>query len=543
MVTKSPKTLSDLFSEKDATFIERKTQTKGAAAYELFNHPGWFMCHDTSSRFGLVAKQLEIKSQEFLLGCLYMAVAQKSTKHDLKLTDIKNESGETRQSVRNISGIISNDVSAENIMQEQAGNQSNKTNELNLSSKTDITAKKDEVASKLSSNSTAGKNNGFVQILQQELDSALVKNSTKENTDLKSTGKLRDANVTENWNVTNVTQKPKIDLLNKTSMLAAHQEKQLLRNDKKKIEDLENTNNLNDISKLAGNANEENHLAIQEQTNPNVESAEKGTAIAKQTAQALGQGITSVAAMTHPQLQKNQKVFLAPFAPNLAANANLNMQPKQLAAHLKFPNEKHYANGTLANGKTPSTSSSQMEKITAQATATAMNFIQHALQNSRQQHTLKYTKAGANFPFQQQHLQRQQNRFPRPIAYLNQKLRPQALFRNPPNYIYAPAPIAPRRPLINPFAVKGPNSQFAYQQFKTTAPQQLFNNGYGYQYPRKGWSGLVSVGKQSLVGSSANFHGRVQSKPKVLENSEAKLEDEMSRKVSEEKGKKIIRKL
>ena len=545
-LTKSPKTLPDLFSEKDATFIERKTQTKGAAAYELFNHPGWFMCHDTSSKLGLVAKQLEIKSQEFLLGCLYMAVAQKPTKHDLKLADEKNESGETRESVRNISGIISDDVSAENIMQEHAGNQSNKTNGLNPSSKADITAKKDEVASKVSSNSTAGKNNSSVQILEHELDSILVKNSTKENTDFKSTDKLLHANVTENWNVTNVTnvtQKPKIDLQNKTSLLATNQEKQLLRINQKKIENLV-SNILINSSKLAGKANEENHVATQEQANPNVESAEKGTAVAKQIAQALGQRIPSVAAQINPQykgdtlpLQNNQKVLPAPFAPNQAANANLNMQPNQLAVHLQFPNEKHYANGTLADGKTPSTASSQLAKITAQATAAAMGFIH----NPRLQHTLKYPKAGANFPFHQQHLQRQQNRgFPRPIAYVNQKMRPQALFRNPQNYIYAPAPIAPRRPLINPFAVKGPNSQFAYQQFKTTAPQQLFNNRYRYQYPRKGWSGLVSVGKQSLVGNSANFHGSVQNKPKVLEKSNAKLGDEMPTKISEEKGKKII---
>ena len=548
-VTKSPKTLLDLFSEKDATFIERKTQTKGAAAYELFNHPGWFMCHDTSSSLGLVAKQLEIKSQEFLLGCLYMAVAQKSTKHDLKLGDEKNESGETRESVRNISGIISDDVSAENIMQEHAGNQSNKTNGLNPSSKADITAKKDEVASKLSSNSTAGKNNSAVQILEHELDSIFVKNSTKENTDFKSTDKLRDANVTENWNVTKVTQKPKIDLQNKTSLLAAHQEQQLLMNNEKKIEDLV-SNILINNSKLAGNANEENHVATQEQASPNAESAEKGKAVAKQTAQALGQGIPSVAAKINPQykgdtlpLQNNQKVLPAPFAPNQAPNANLNMQPNQLTVNLQFPNEKHYANGTLADEKTPSTASSQLAKITAQATAAAMGFIHNPLQNTRLQHTPKYPNAEANFPFHQQHLQRQQNRFPRPIAYVNQKMRPQVLFRNPQNYIYAPAPIAPRGPLINPFAVKGPNSQFAYQQFKSTAPQQLFNNGYRYQYPRKGWSGLVSFGKQSLVGNSASFHGSVQNKPNVLEKNKAKLGDEMPTKISEEKGKKIIRKL
>lgn len=542
-----------MFSEKDATFIERKTQTKGAAAYELFNHPGWFMCHDTSSTFGLVAKKLEIKSQEFLLGCLYMAVAQKSSKPDLKqrlkLTDMKNESGETRESVRNISGIIFNDVSAENLMQEHPGNQSNKTNELNLLSKTDITAKKDEVAAKLLSNSTAGKNNSFAKISEPESDSTFANNSTNGKSDFKSTDKLRDANVTENVHVTNVTQKLKIDLQNKTSMLAAHQGKQPLMNDKKTIEDLVSNNLINSF-KLAGSANEENHVATQEQTNPNVESAEKGSAVAKQTAQAFGQGIASVGAKINPQykgdtlpFQKNQKGLPAPFAPKQASNANLNMQPKQFTAHIEFPNKKHYPNGTLADGKLPSTSSSQLAKITAQATAAALGFIQNALQNPRPRKTLKYTKAGANFPFQQQQQQRQQNHFQRPIAYVNQQMRPQALFRGPPNYIYAPAPIAPRRPLVNPFAVKGPNSQFAYQQFKTAPPQQLFNKGYRYQYPRKGWGGLVSVGKQSLVGNSDNFHWSVQNKPNVLDKSKARLEDGTPSKISGEHGEKTIRKL
>lgn len=490
-----------------------------------------------------------------------MAVAQKPTKHvlkqRLKLTDVKNESGETRESVRNISGIISNDVSAENLMQEHPGDQSNKANELNLLSKSSTTAKKDQVASKLSSNSTAGKNNSSAKILDQESDSTLVNNSTKEKSDFKSTDQLRDANVTENAHVTKITQKPKIDLQNKTSVLAAHEGKQLLRNDKKKFDDLV-SNNLKNSSKLPGNANEQNQVATSEQTNPNVKSAENGAAVTKQTAQALGQGIASVAAKTNPQykgdtltLQKNQKGLPAPFAAKQAANANLNIQPKQFTVHFEFPNGKHYQNGTLADGKTPNTSSSQLAKITAQATAAALGFIQNALQNPRPQQAPKYTKVGADFPFQQQlkqqqllqqkqQQQRQQNHFQRPITYVNQQTRPQAIFRAPPNYIYAPAPIAPGRPLVNPFAVNRPNSQFAKQQFKTAAPQQLFNNGYSYQYPRKGWSGLVSVGKQSLVGNSANFHGSVQNKPNVLDKSKAKLEDETPGKISDENGKKTI---
>ena len=512
------------------------------------------MCHDTSSTFGLVAKKLEIKSQEFLLGCLYMAVAQKTAKHDLKqslkLTDMKKESGETRESVRNISGIISNDVSAENLMQKNPVNQSSKTNELNLSSKTHITAKKDEVTSKLSSNSTAGKNSSFAKIMQQESDSTLVNNSTNGQSDFKSTDKLRDANVTENVHVANVTQKPRIVVQNKTSMVAANQGKQLLRNDNKRIEDLV-SNNLQNSSKLAGNANEETQVATQDQTNPNVQSAEKGTGVAKQTALAFGQGIASLGAKINPQykgdtlsFQKNQKGLPAPFAPKQAANANPNMQPNQFTVHLEFPNEKHYPNGTLAHGKPPGATSSQLAKISAQATAAALGFIQNALQNPRPQQTLKYTKAGVNFPFQQQQRQSQQKHFQRPITYVNQQMRPQGTFRAPPNYIYAPAPFSPRRPLVNPLAVKGPNSQFAYQQFKTASPQQLFNNGYSYQYPRKGWSGLVSVGKQSLVGNSASFHGSVRNKPNVLVNkSKAKLEDETPSTNSEEKGKKTIGKI
>ena len=508
------------------------------------------MCHDTSSRFGLVAKKLEIQSQEFLLGCLYMAVAQKSTKPDLKqrlkLTDMKNESGETRESVRNISGIISNDVSAENLMQEHPGNQSNKTNDSSLSSKTDVTAKKDEVASKLSTNSTAAKNSSSAQTLLQELDTSLVNNSTNGKSDFKSTKQLLHANVTEKVQVTNVTQKPKIDLQGKTNMLAAHQEKQLLVNDKKKVEDLVSSK-LQNSSKFAGKGNEEHQVTTQEQMIPNVESAGKGAAVAKQTAQAFGQGITSMGAKLNPQykgdtlpLHKNQNRLPAPFAPKQAANANLNIQPKQFTVHFEFPNEKHYPNGTLADGNPPGISSSQLAKITAQATASALGFIHNALQNPRPQQTLKYTKAGANFPFQQQ---RQQNHFQRPIAFANRQMRPQALFRGPPNYIYAPAPIAPRRPLVNPFAVKGPNSQFGYQQFKPAPPQQLFSNRYRYQYPRKGWGGLVSVGKQSLVGNSANFHGSVPNKPNVLDKSKPRLEDETPSKISREHGKKTIRKL
>ncbi len=535
-----------MFLEKDATFIERKTQTKGAAAYELFNHPGWFMCHDTSSKFGLVARKVEIKSQDFLLGCLYMAVAQKPTKQDLKerlkLSDVKNESGETKGTIRNVSGIISNDVSADNLIKAQPGNvsesshdkqeslvdnQSNKTNEQQLLSKNNATVSNDEASAKLSSNSTTEKNITSAKTIDQESNSKSVNNSTKEISDFNSTGQLHDGNVTENVHVTNVTQKPKIDLPNK---LAAQ------------VEDLV-ANNLKISSKVPAYAKNGKQVAIQEKTNPNVESADEGSAAAKQTAQALGQGITSAPAKTNPQykgntlaLQKNQNRLPLPFAPKPAANANLNTQPKQFTMHLVFPNGKQSQNATFADGKTPSSSTNQLAQITAQATAAALGLIQNAVQNQQpQQQAQKFTKAGAGFPFQQQ--QRQQKNF-QPINYVNQQVRPQAMFRAVPNYITAPAPVVPGRPLVNPFAVKVPNSQFAYQPFRPAAPQQLFNNGYNYQYPVKGWRGLASVGKQSLVGNSAKLHGSVENKPNAQEKSNSNLEDQTASKISEENGKK-----
>ena len=126
------------------------------------------------------------------------------------------------------------------------------------------------------------------------------------------------------------------------------------------------------------------------------------------------------------------------------------------------------------------------------------------------------------------------------MNYGNQQMRPQSMFRAVPNYITAPAPVAPGRPLVNPFAVKGPNSQYAYQPFKPVAPQQLFNNGYHYQYPGKSWRGLVSVGKQSLVGNSAKFHESQEKKLNSQEKSMAKLEDETAAKISDANGKREI---
>lgn len=496
---------------------------------------------------------VEIKSQEFLLGCLYMAVAQKPTKQDLKdrlkLSHAKSEIGETKGSIRNISGIISNDVSADNIIKVHPGNesassydkpvstvdnQSNKTNEQQVLSKSNATTVNDKAPSKLLSNFTAGKNknNSLVKAMDQEHSSKPVNNFTKETSDFKINEQLHDSNVTEDVHVTNFTQKPAMDLQNK---LAANEGKQFWQNETKNFEDL-STNNLKNSSKLPVNTNEGKIGAIQEQTNSKVESADNGSAATKQTAQALGQGVIATAAKTNPQykgdtftLQKNQN---GPTSPQPVTNANLNTLPKQFNVHLDFLNGKLNQSKTFADGKTSKTSG-QLAQITAQATAAALGFIHNVIHNQKQkQQAPGYTKVGADYPVQQQ--QRQHNNF-QPMNYVNQQMRPQALFRAPPNYINAPAPMAPGRPLVNSFAVKGPNSQFGYQRFRPVAPQQVFNNGYTYQYPGKGWRGLVSIGKQSLLGHSAKLHHSVENKLNAPDN-KAKLEDEAT-KISEENGK------
>ena len=497
-----------------------------------------------------------------------MAVAQKPTKQDLqklKLSDVKNESADNKQSIPNFSDIISNDVSAENLMKDLPeesppdkltllmDNQINKTNDQQLFGKSNATAKYD----KLSSNSTAGKNSSSAKTMDQASDSESVKNSTKQTSDLKSSDQLHDSkasNVTElNAHVTNVTQKPKIELQNKMGMLAAHEGKQLLQNNKKVMDFA--ANNTQNSSKLSGNTNEGKQVAKQEQTNPDAESANVGSPAANKTAHnglgtapkllngGFGKGIASAAVKPNLQfkgntlaLQKKPNGLPSPFVPKQAANAaNMNnTQPKKFNLHFEFQNDKPYSNGTLANGKSPNTLPTQLAKITAKA----LGFIQHAFRNQqrqKQQMSPKFAKVGAVFPFQQQQ-QQQQQQFRRPMNYVNQQMLPQAIFNAPPNYINAPAPIAPGRPLLNQFGVKGPHSQFAYPQFKPVAPQPLVNNRFGYQFPVKGWGGLVSVGKQSLVGNSAKFHDRVQNKTHVQEKSKAKLEDDMPSKISEENG-------
>ncbi|XP_031566262.1 uncharacterized protein LOC116301362 [Actinia tenebrosa] len=57
--------------EKDATFLERNPFGPNSIALELFTHPGWFMCHDTTKPFALKAVSKVVRSKEFDQKCVF----------------------------------------------------------------------------------------------------------------------------------------------------------------------------------------------------------------------------------------------------------------------------------------------------------------------------------------------------------------------------------------------------------------------------------------------------------------------------------------
>ena len=550
------------FLEKDATFIERKTQTKGAAAYELFNHPGWFMCHDTKSKFGLVAKKLEIGSNDFLVGCLYMAVAQKPTKKDSINKVMKDEDAATRGSIDNLTGIISNDVSAENLAKEHLGNGHkptvNKTNDQQVFSNSNETISKNKPQPKLSSNLISGKNSSAVKTEDQASVNKTAGNSTKQKIASNATGQMHDVNNAQEMNVTNATQNteknvkdgqatnvtqntklrddknlhlkdaqvtnvtqntqnPKTDLQNKTSTLASNEGEQLPQNDRKKVDHLA-AESLQNNFQASGNVNMENQDGMPKQKSLDSETADDGSAV--NHIQNTLQGAFMAAK------QQVQKGFAAgkPNRQNKGSSPAPQNGPNQFNLHFEFPNDPNQGNNFHKTvnglpGPVQLALPSQLTQITAKALGLVQNAFKNRQQQQQQQHqmTPQNTKGGVGMPLRQQ--------FHQPSNYFKQPMHPQASFRAP-NFITAPPP---RKPLANPFAVKGPQPQFAYKQ----AP--LANGGYNYQYPAKGWGGMTSIGKQSLVGNTANFQ---YSTPTKLfeEKSSAKLDDDMSSKMPDKNG-------
>ena len=509
------------------------------------------MCHDTKSAFGLVAKKLEIGSNDFLVGCLYMSVAVTNSPTKKITTD---ENGTVRTNIHNITGIISNDVSPENLAKADNFNSGSKSkvvinNDQQSVGKSNATVSKLQQP-KLLSNSTSVKNTGAAKPMDIASGNNIVANSTKP--DVKN---ANDAHVT---NVTQNTLKPNIDLLNKTNILASHKATSLTRNNNKTLKD-HATVTLQNQFEASGNANKGNQKGLSKQKSPYSESADEGSAAlhiqnalqgafmtakhAQQTQTGLANGKNlklakgiNVAEGTpnqlhkgsSPALQQNQNGLHLPIGPNKAANQN---GPSQFNLHFEFPIGQTQGNNfhQTVNGL-PGPAQLALPGQLAEITAKALGLIKSGV-NNQQNHQmgLQFTK-GVGLPLQQQQQQQQkQQQFHRPVNYLKQQMRPQASFRAP-NFLTAPERVTPVRPLANSFAMKGQRPQFAYKQ----AP--LVNSGYNYHYPFKSWRGMASVGKQSLVGNSALFHGITPTKP-FIEKTSAKLEDDMSSKIPDKNGR------
>ena len=517
------------------------------------------MCHDTNSTFGLVAKKLEIGSNDFLVGCLYMSVAVTNNPTKKITTD---ENGTARANIHNITSIISNDVSPENLAKADNFNSGSESKVATNNGKQSVGKGNATVGNlqqpKLLSNPTSDKNIGAAKPMDIASGNNTVANSTKQMVAIKQLNDEKNVNDTHVMNATQNTLKPNIDLLNKTNILASHKATSLLRNNSKTLEH-HAAESLQNHFEASGNANTGNQKSLSKQKSPYSESADQGSAAlhiqnalqgafmeakhAQQTQMGLANGKNLKLAKgigvaegtpnqlhkgSSPALQQNQNGLHLPIGPNKAANQN---GPSQFNLHFEFPIGQTQGNNfhQTVNGL-PGPAQLALPGQLAQITAKALGLMKSGVKNQQnQQMGLQYSK-GAGLPFtQQQQQQRKQQQFHRPVNYLKQQMGPQASFRAP-NFVTSPEQVTPGRPLANPFAVKGQRPQFAYKQ------TPLVNSGYNYHYPFKSWGGMVSVGKQSLVGNSALFHGITPTKP-FAEKTSAKLEDDMSSKIPDKNGR------
>lgn len=501
------------------------------------------MCHDTKSSFGLVAKKLEIGSNDFLVGCLYMSVAEPRTPTK-KPTE--EQPASTRGDIQNITDIISNDVSAENLAKGNKlmnGSQGTAVKDQQSLSTINTTDSKPAQQLTVLSNSTSHKtsDNDMPSDIKVEIETKPMA-STKQSAVEKIVNDAHIANDTQN------TLKPNTDLLNKTSILASHKGNKFSQKNNKIVEDLASAKAPNTTSK----GNEE---SLAKQKSPDSGSADDGSAtlhilnalqgafkVAKQKGEVgihTGKSLTTengirVTAGETNLTQKGKSVVLqqgqtglhSPITPNKVTNENA---PKQFNLHFEFPNGPNQGNNyrQSVNGL-PGPANFPLSGQLAQTAAKVLGFVQNAFKGQPkppvyQQVGSQNTK-GAGLPFmkqqQQQPQHHQQQQFHRPVDYYKQPMHPQANFR-PPIFRTAPAHALLGRPLTNPFVIKGQHSQSAFKQ----AP--FVNSGYSYPYPFKNWRGVASVGKQSLVGNSASYPNISPTKP-FHEKTSARLDDDMS---------------
>ena len=508
------------------------------------------MCHDTKSTFGLVAKKLEIGSNDFLVGCLYMSVAvpRIPTK---KPTE--EQPASTRGDIHNITGIISNDVSAENLAKGTKlmnGSQNMTAKDQQTLSTINTTGSKPVQHLQVLSNSTSDETSG--NDLPSDIKVEIEKKpmvSTKQSVNEKIVNDAHTANDTQN------ALKLNTDLLNKTSILAYHKGNKVSHKNNKTVKDLPSPKAPNTTSKG-------NEKSLANQKSPDSGSADDGSAalhilnalqgafkVAKQQGEVgihTGKNLTSengigVAAgetnltqkVNSVVMQTDQTALQLPITSNKVTNENA---PKQFNLHFEFPNgpnQGHNFRQTVNGLSGPA--NFPLPGQLAQIAVKALGFVHNAFkgqpkQQGYQQVGLQHTK-GAALPFmkqQQPPQQHQQQQFRRPVNYYKQPMHPQANYRAPV-FRTASAHALPGTPLANPYVMKGQHSQSAFKQ----AP--FVNSGYSYPNPFKNWRGVASVGKQSF-GNSASYPNVSPTKP-FQEKSSARLADDMSTKIPNKYGR------
>lgn len=485
------------------------------------------MCHDTKSKFGLVAEKLEIGSNEFLVRCLYMVVAQNPTrKKSFVGKTMKVEDASSRESIHKITDIISNDVSVKNlakqlVVRNGTANPVDKTIGHVLGKK-NRTANNDQPSPKPLSNSTSSfGNTTATKTMEKTLVNKTVANSTKKATHSNASKPLSDMKTSTDPLVTNFTQNTPISktgLQKETTGMAGDQKgKQPLQTDKRKVQDpsaglSQSTNNSN----KDGGAKQKTPVSgstVEGSVADDLKNALQGAfMVAKQPAQ-IGLSTaqnSNLGKLGGPALTKlNQQQKSVSGQHPLALNKN---GAKQFDLHFEFPNSPNLSGSAQFS----------LPRQLAQITAKALGLFQNAaLKNGReetQQMGPHYTKGAAGLPFlhKPQHQQRlQPQAFSQPLPFLNRQMplrtKPFSQHIPPhtsplgPNFINMP--VRSGRPLQHQSAVKSPGvpTQFPYRQFP------LLNRGYSYQQPiRSVWEGVASTGKQSLEGNRVQYQYNAQ---------------------------------
>ena len=486
------------------------------------------MCHDVTSKLGLVAKKLDIGSEEFLERCLYMAVAVTKTPTKKAMA---NQAPTARTNIQEITGDISSAVSTENLSKGLNVKNDNKNevrkndHEQNVEKVNTTLSKSPQLESV--TNSTSDKNNSEAK---RKYEFSFNKTAEGSSNQTAATQKLNGEKIVNNTQVTNASQnalKTNISILNETKIMASHPEQAFVHH------------NNNPQVGLSKNNPSESEPAKAETAALHIQNTLLGAfTAAKQQATStnstIANGIGEVAGKVSYETQNGGSTVLMQNHNSLnflkAENRTANVDTygsRQFHQQLIRPNIQNQEDKFLpmTNREPANAQQALPGRQFAQLNAKAAAFVNTALKNQRNQartHAMgpQRTK-GVGL------LYGQQQRLNQPFNYYRQQMSPQRL--RTPNIITAPAHSAQRRPLISTarFPTTVQQAQYKYRQ------PPLANSGF--KHPPSSWGGMMTVGGQPLVGGNKAFQNYRPTRP-FEEKTAAKLEDDMSDKTPDKQG-------